>query len=65
MLASSIPGETLQMYLSASAETISLVLVVERERRQAPVYFVSQALQGPELNYPTHEKLVLALIYFV
>ena len=27
------------------------------------MYFVSRALQEPELNYPTLEKLVLALIY--
>lgn len=32
-LASPIPGETLKMYLSASAEAILLVLVVEREGR--------------------------------
>lgn len=27
------------------------------------MYFVSRGLQGPELNYPALEKLVLALIY--
>nr|KAJ0209871.1 hypothetical protein LSAT_V11C400159220 [Lactuca sativa] len=31
--------------------------------QQKPVYFVSRKLQGPELKYPTLEKLVLALIY--
>ncbi|GJU51535.1 reverse transcriptase domain-containing protein [Tanacetum coccineum] len=28
-----------------------------------PVYFVSRALQGPELNYTPMEKLVLALVF--
>ncbi|KAI3740512.1 hypothetical protein L2E82_30973 [Cichorium intybus] len=51
------------MYLSASGEAISVVLVTERESKQSPVYFVSRALQGPEVNYPILEKLVLALIY--
>ena len=62
-LASPIPGETLQMYLSTSNEEISSVLTIEMEGEKRPVYFVSRALQGPELNYPTLEKLVLALIY--
>lgn len=62
-LANLVPGETLQMYLSTSNEAISSILTVERERKQRPVYFVSRALQGPELNYPTLEKLVLSLIY--
>nr|KAJ0193280.1 hypothetical protein LSAT_V11C800420460 [Lactuca sativa] len=62
-LGSPITGETLQMYLSASNEAISSVLTVENEGEHKLVYFVSRALQGPELNYPTLERLVLALIY--
>lgn len=62
-LASPIPREILQVYLSTSRESISSVLVVEREGEQKPMYFVSRALQGPELNYPALEKRVLALIY--
>ena len=63
MLASPVLGETLQVYLSASDKAISLILVVEREGGQELVYFVSRALQGPEINYPIIEKIVLALIY--
>lgn len=63
MLASTILGKALKIYLSALKVAISSVLVVEREGRQAPVYFVSRSLQGPEINYPILEKLVLALIY--
>lgn len=58
-----VPGETLQIYLLASKEAFSLVLIVERDGRPVLVYFVSQALQGPEINYPILEKLVLALVY--
>lgn len=46
-----------------SNEAISLVLVVEKEGRQTSVYFVNQALQGPETKYPSLERPVLALIY--
>nr|KAJ0220174.1 hypothetical protein LSAT_V11C200064870 [Lactuca sativa] len=40
-LAGPIPGETLQVYLSTSAEAISSVLVVEREGEQRPAVFSS------------------------
>lgn len=43
-LASPVPGETLQVYLSASDEAISSVLIVEREGKQVPVYVVIRAL---------------------
>ncbi|XP_071687153.1 uncharacterized protein [Rutidosis leptorrhynchoides] len=46
-----IAGETLILYLAASKEAIS--------SEQMPVYFVSKALTGSELNYPVIEKLVL------
>ncbi|XP_071727633.1 uncharacterized protein [Rutidosis leptorrhynchoides] len=56
-------GETLFIYLAASKECISSVLVTERERVQIPIYFVSRVLQGAELNYPVLEKRTLTLIH--
>ncbi|GJT87703.1 reverse transcriptase domain-containing protein [Tanacetum coccineum] len=56
-------GETLIMYLAVSEESISAVLMVERGKRQVPVYFVSRTLQGAELEYPELEKLILALVH--
>ncbi|GKA18824.1 reverse transcriptase domain-containing protein [Tanacetum coccineum] len=35
----------------------------ERDSIQTLVYFVSRALQGPELNYTPMEKLVIALVF--
>ncbi|GKC44022.1 reverse transcriptase domain-containing protein, partial [Tanacetum coccineum] len=52
------PKEELIVYLSASPGAISAVLITERGAVQTPVYFVSRALQGPELNYTPMEKLV-------
>ena len=51
------------MYIAASYESISAVLLAEREKRQVPIYFVSRVLQGAELNYPELERLILALVH--
>ncbi|GJR50972.1 reverse transcriptase domain-containing protein [Tanacetum coccineum] len=56
-------GENLIVYLAASKECISVVLMAEKGKYQRPIYFVSKVLQGAELNYPIMEKLVLALIH--
>nr|GFA65748.1 reverse transcriptase domain-containing protein [Tanacetum cinerariifolium] len=50
------------MYLAAAKEAISVVLMTERDGKQVPIYFVSRALQGPEINYTPMEKLILALV---
>ncbi|GJZ72186.1 reverse transcriptase domain-containing protein [Tanacetum coccineum] len=54
--------EELIVYLAATREVVSAVLMTEREAKQIPIYFVSRALQGPEKNYTPVEKLVLALV---
>nr|GEV60393.1 reverse transcriptase domain-containing protein [Tanacetum cinerariifolium] len=51
------------MYLSATHGAISAVLMTERGTAQTPIYFISRALQGPELNYSPMEKLVLSLVF--
>ncbi|GJV61511.1 reverse transcriptase domain-containing protein [Tanacetum coccineum] len=57
------PNEELIVYLSATHRAISAVLMTERGTVQTPVYFLSRALQGPELNYTPMEKLVLSLVF--
>ncbi|GJQ97464.1 reverse transcriptase domain-containing protein [Tanacetum coccineum] len=54
--------EELIIYLAAAKEAISAVLMTERDGKQIPIYFVSRALRGPEINYTPMEKLVLALV---
>ncbi|GJW10730.1 reverse transcriptase domain-containing protein [Tanacetum coccineum] len=56
-------GESLIVYLAASRECISAVLMARRGKDQRPIYFVSRVLQRAELIYPTMEKLVLTLIH--
>ncbi|GJV70334.1 reverse transcriptase domain-containing protein [Tanacetum coccineum] len=63
MLTAPMEKEELIVYLAATKETVSAVLITEKEAKHMPVYFVSRALRGPELNYTSVEKLVLALVH--
>ena len=58
-IASPLPGEKLLLYLVISKHAISVVLVVERNKEQVPVYYVSYALAGARINYPFIEKFVV------
>ncbi|GAU16452.1 hypothetical protein TSUD_118010 [Trifolium subterraneum] len=60
-----VGGEKLYLYLAVASEAISVVLIRETEQGQKPVYFVSRALQGPELRYLQIEKIALAVIMAV
>ncbi|GJS36634.1 reverse transcriptase domain-containing protein [Tanacetum coccineum] len=57
----SVNGETLIVYLVASEERISAVLMTERGKKQVPMYFISRTIHKAELEYPELEKLILAL----
>ncbi|GKB53979.1 reverse transcriptase domain-containing protein [Tanacetum coccineum] len=63
MLAAPMEKEELIIYLAAAKETVSAVLMTEREAKQLAIYFVSRALRGLEINYTSMEKLVLALVH--
>ncbi|GKB48528.1 reverse transcriptase domain-containing protein [Tanacetum coccineum] len=60
MLTAPEEKEELVIYLAASKEAVSVVLMTEREAKQMPIYFVSRALRGPEVNYTSMEKLILS-----
>ncbi|GJS15298.1 reverse transcriptase domain-containing protein [Tanacetum coccineum] len=62
MLTGPTEKEELIMYLAAVKESVSAVLMTEREGKQVPIYFVSRALQGPKINYTSMEKLILTLV---
>ncbi|GJW36909.1 reverse transcriptase domain-containing protein [Tanacetum coccineum] len=63
MLVAPMEKEELIVYLAATKETVSVVLMTKWEAKQMPIYFVSRALRGPEVNYTSMEKLVLALVH--
>nr|GEV60093.1 reverse transcriptase domain-containing protein [Tanacetum cinerariifolium] len=62
-LTAPVEKEELIVYLAVAREAVSVVLMTEREAKQMPVYFVSRALQGPEIIYTPVEKIVLALVH--
>ncbi|GKG24088.1 reverse transcriptase domain-containing protein [Tanacetum coccineum] len=62
MLTAPKEKEELIVYLVAAKEAINAVLMMDMEGKQVLVYFVSRALRGPEINYTSMEKLVLALL---
>nr|GEY27221.1 reverse transcriptase domain-containing protein [Tanacetum cinerariifolium] len=62
-LTAPLEKEELIVHLAAAREAVSAVLMTEREAKKMSVYFVSRALQGPEINYMLMEKLVLALVH--
>ncbi|GJV43382.1 reverse transcriptase domain-containing protein [Tanacetum coccineum] len=55
------PKETLFVYLAASQDAASVVLLVIRQGKQRPVHYVSRTLHDAERNYAPLEKLALAL----
>ncbi|XP_071727888.1 uncharacterized protein [Rutidosis leptorrhynchoides] len=57
-----VDGEILYLYISVANEAFGSVLVVERNKIQKPVYFVSKALAGSEINYAPIEKFIYALV---
>ncbi|GKA64970.1 reverse transcriptase domain-containing protein [Tanacetum coccineum] len=63
MLTAPMEKEELIVYLVTAKETVSAVLMTKKEAKQMPIYFVSRALRGPEVNYTSMEKLVLALVH--
>ena len=50
------------MYLAVSETVVSASLIREEDRKQLPIYYVSQAFQGDEFRYPRIEKIAFALI---
>ncbi|XP_057745580.1 uncharacterized protein LOC130963489 [Arachis stenosperma] len=54
--------EPLYLYLAVTEEALAAILVREEGKVQQPIYFVSKALQGPELRYSKLEKLALTLL---
>ena len=55
-------GENLYLYLALSVIAVSVTLIREEDKRQLPVYYVSQAFHGAEAKYPQIEKIAFAFI---
>ena len=56
-------GVSLRLYFAVIEWAISSVLVQEQNQVQKSIYFVSKALQGPDLRYQSLEKATLAVVF--
>ena len=52
----------MHLYLAVLAMVVSVALIREEDKKQLPVYYVNQALQGAEARYPKIKKIAFALI---
>jgi hypothetical protein len=63
-----IPKETILLYISATTNVVSTVLVAEREEEeqaypvQRPVYYMSEVLADAKTRYTQPQKLLYALM---
>ena len=62
VLVSPLEGEPLLVYLAATPNVVSAVLVAEREGSQRPIYYVNEILHEPKERYPEVQKLIYALL---
>ena len=62
VLVSPLEGEPLLVYLAATPNVVSAVLIAEREGSQRPIYYVSEVLHRPKERYPKVQKLIYALL---
>nr|AAX95490.1 Integrase core domain, putative [Oryza sativa Japonica Group]ABA93045.1 retrotransposon protein, putative, Ty3-gypsy subclass [Oryza sativa Japonica Group] len=71
VLASPHSQEPLLLYVSATSQVVSTVLVVEREEEghvqkvQRPIYFVSEVLADSKTRYPQVQKLLYGVLITV
>src|SRR4029079_9989590 len=61
-------GESLYLYVAATTQVVSAVIVVERQEEghalpvQRPVYFISEVMSETKTRYPQIQKLLYAVI---
>ncbi|GKB79988.1 reverse transcriptase domain-containing protein [Tanacetum coccineum] len=63
LLTNPVKEEMLYVYIAATTEAVSVVLLAERKGRQCPIHYVSRTLNEAKRNYAPLEKLALSLLH--
>ena len=62
VLAKSVEGEPLFLYIAVSVTAVSGVLIQEEHSEQKPIFYVRKNLLDAETRYPMMEKLAFAVV---
>ena len=66
VLGAPIPGKPLVLYIAAQEKSLGALMAQENEKvKERALYYLSQTLNGIELNYSPIEKTCLALFFTV
>nr|GEV05063.1 reverse transcriptase domain-containing protein [Tanacetum cinerariifolium] len=63
LLTTQVKEETLYVYVAATTEAISAVLLAERKGKQCLIHYISRTLNEAEKNYAPLKKLALSLLH--
>ena len=64
VLGAPIPGKPLVLYIAAQEKSIGALMAQENEKgKERALYYLSQTLNGAELNYSPIEKMCLVLFF--
>ena len=66
VLGAPIPGKPLVLYIAAQEKSLGAFMAQENEKgKERALYYLSQTLNGAELNYSLIEKMCLALFFAI
>nr|GEY23272.1 reverse transcriptase domain-containing protein [Tanacetum cinerariifolium] len=63
LLTTPVKEETLYVYLAATTEAVSAMLLTERKGKQCLIHYVRRTMNKAERNYAPMEKLALSLLH--
>ena len=66
VLGAPIPGKPLVLYIATQEKSLGALMAQENEKgKERALYYLSQTLNGAELNYSPIEKMCLALFFAI
>ena len=60
-----LPSKPLLLYIAITKQPLGALLAQKQGGMERPIYHISRLMKGPELRYPTAEKVCLSLAFAV